>query len=60
MRRVDPPVGRTNTVAAAARWHATLRHAYLGVAEKSALEYLSVQWRMHRKVWSHSRLHTLG
>jgi hypothetical protein len=55
MRRVDPPVDRTNTVAAAARWHATLRRAYLRLAEKSTLEYLSVQCRLHRKAWSHSR-----
>jgi hypothetical protein len=55
MRRVDPTVGRANTVASAARWHATLRHAYLRLAEKSALEYLSVQWRLHRKAWSHYR-----
>jgi hypothetical protein len=34
--------------------------AVFATLDLRALEYLSVQWRMHRKVWSHSRLHTLG
>jgi len=55
MQRVDPRANCAKTLSAATRWHATLRRAYLSLAEKSAREYSSVQSRMHWKAWSHCR-----
>jgi hypothetical protein len=55
MRRADLPAPRARPLPAVARWHATLRYAYLRLAEKHAPEYPSIQCRMHWKAWSHCR-----
>lgn len=43
---------RDNGAAAAARWHASVRRAYLKLAGSSATDYVLIQCRLHWKAWS--------
>jgi len=43
---------RDNGAAAAARWHASIRRAYLRLAERGAADYVLSLRHLHRKAWS--------
>jgi len=52
MRRAESAPRRGSHLAAATRWHISVRRAYLKLAERGAADYALIQCRMHWKTWS--------